>query len=37
MVNLTINLKETKLWFSDEWTAAAAAAGPILEDDRGFR
>jgi hypothetical protein len=37
MVNLTIHLKETKLWFSDEWTAAAAAAGPILEDDRGFR
>jgi hypothetical protein len=34
MVNLTIHLKETKLWFSDEWDAAAAAAGPILEDDR---
>lgn len=33
MVNLTIHLKETKLWFSDEWDAAAAA-GPILEDDR---
>ena len=37
MVNLTINLKETKLWFSDEWAGAAAAVGPILEDDRGFR
>jgi len=34
MVNLTINLKETKLWFSDEWAGAGAAAGPILEDDR---
>lgn len=34
MVNLTIHLKETKLWFSDEWAGAGAAVGPILEDDR---
>jgi hypothetical protein len=33
MVNLTINLKETKLWFSDEWGGGYGAPA----EDRGFR
>lgn len=36
MVNLTIHLKETKLWFSDEWETGAFR-GDGLPDDRGFR
>lgn len=35
MVNLTIHLKETKLWSSYEWEAATPEDG--LPDDRGFR
>jgi hypothetical protein len=32
MVNLTIHLKETKLWWSHEWGGVYGAAGFIQED-----
>ena len=37
MVNLTVHLKETKLWFSEEWAPLQRGEDGGLPDDRGFR